>query len=141
MIKTEFHQPTGRVIENISITEMKKYILDEFEGYWRQGSGDGLINFFIDGANRYSMLIEPNEQYGIYLQYIDNETDEHWLSLFDENVLNEVVETADEIYASIGLFLPIVRAWDAIKEFLMTGKRSELITWVKPDIIPADGNW
>lgn len=141
MIKTEFHQPTGDVIENISISEMKKYIVDEFREYWMQGSGDGFIDYFIDGSNKYSMMIGPNEKYGIYLHYIDNEKDDNWLSLYDKDYLNTVAETADEIYASIGLFLPIEKAWEGIKEFLLTGKRSESITWVKPDIIPEMGNW
>ncbi|MBC1780636.1 hypothetical protein [Listeria booriae] len=43
MKKTEFHQPTGEVIENISIDQMKKYVIDEFIEYWKQGSGDALI--------------------------------------------------------------------------------------------------
>ena len=77
----------------------------------------------------------------IYLQYLDNVKHEIWLSLENVKKLNEVAETADEIYASIGLFLPIEVAWEGIKDFLLTGKRSEKIKWVEPNIIPENGNF
>lgn len=141
MIKTEFHEPSGKIIENIDISEMKKNTIDQFDKYWTQGSGDGLIDYIVDGYNKYSMLIGPNNRYGIYLHFIENEGDNHWLSLNNKDNLDKVTETADEVYASIGLFLPIDIAWEGIKEFLLTGKRSEMITWVKPEVIPVNGNW
>ncbi len=141
MTKSEFHQPTGIVIKNIELIKMNRYIIDEFETYWQQGSGDGYIDYCVNDTIKYSLLIGPNKKHGIYLHYIDNETDEHWLSLGNIFSLDEVAETADEIYASIGLFLPVEKAWEGVKEFLISGKRTDLIEWIKPDIIPADGNW
>ena len=61
--RTEFHQPTGDIIENINIDKMKKYVLDDFLTYWRQGSGDGFINYYVDELKKYTMMIGPNENY------------------------------------------------------------------------------
>lgn len=141
MIRTEFHQPTGDVIENISIDKMKKYIVDEFLTYWRQGSGDGYIDYYVDESKQYTMMIGPNENHGIYLQYLDHVKQETWLSLENDHHLEDVAETADEIYASIGLFLPIETAWEGVKAFLLTGNRSEKIMWTEPHIIPENGNY
>lgn len=141
MKKTEFYQPTGEVIENISIDQMKKYVIDEFIEYWKQGSGDGCINYYVEDSKKVTMMIGPNDEYGIYLHYIDVGNNKTWLSLKDPSRLGEVAETAEEIYASIGLFLPIEVAWEGIKEFLLTGKRCEKIDWVQPNVIPENGNY
>lgn len=66
---------------------------------------------------------------------------EEWLSLEDSSALNQSVECSDEWYASIGLFLPIERAWIAIKEFLVFGAKTDLINWINSDEMPDDGNW
>ena len=91
----------------------KSLIIDNFMNYWMQGSRDGFIDF--------------------------HEND--LLSLNNENKLAEVAETAEEIYASIGLFLPIELAWEGILDFIKTGKASPKIKWITPEEIPEDGNW
>ena len=73
----------------------------------------------------------PSEQNGFYLKYSD-EAKQVWLSLEDPGKLTEVVECADEWYASVGLFLPKEKAWLAIKEFCQTGNRTDEITWIDP---------
>lgn len=141
MIRTEFQPPFGEMIEDIKIEEMKKLIIDDFETFWEKGCGDGSIDFYLDEKKQSTLMIEPNVNYGIYLNYTDYRTQEEWLSLNDMNNLEEVAETANEIYASIGLFLPKETAWIVVKEFLQTGERSRDIEWVTPDVIPEDGNY
>ncbi|URZ08856.1 hypothetical protein [Clostridium felsineum] len=141
MIRTEFQPPFGEMIENIKIEEMKKFIINDFETFWQKGCGDGSIDFYVDGKKQSTLMIEPNVKYGIYLNYTDHRNQEEWLSLSDMNNLDQVAETANEIYASIGLFLAKEIAWKGIKEFLQTGERSQDIEWVKPNIIPEDGNY
>lgn len=141
MVRTEFQSPTGNLIENISLEEMKKYVIDEFTTYWEQGCGDGFIDYYVDDIRQSTLMIEPNNEYGIYLKYCDRRTRKEWLSLNDANALDEVAETATEIYASIGLFLSLDLAWEGIKNFLLTGERSDKIEWVRPNIIPEGGNY
>lgn len=141
MIRTEFQPPFGAMIENITIEQMEKLIIDDFETFWEKGCGDGSIDFYVEGKKKSTLMIEPNVKHGIYLNYTDHRTQEEWLSLNDMNNLDEVAETADEIYVSIGLFLPKEIAWIGIKEFLQTGERSKNIEWTTPDIIPDNGNY
>jgi hypothetical protein len=61
--------------------------------------------------------------------------------LNDINNLDDVAETANDIYASIGLFLIKETAWKGIKKFLQTGELSKDIEWSTPDVIPEDGNY
>ena len=88
------------------------------------------------------LTISVNQTYGIYLKYVNLNTFEEKLSLYNESKLNEVVDGANcELWASTGLFLPKGLAWEVIKEFLETGKASDKIKWISPDDIPENGNY
>ncbi len=140
-IKVIFTNPEGDKKEITDLNEMKTEVIDDFDNYWMQGSGDGYIDFIEDERNVSTLMLGPNIQYGLYLHFIDNIKKIHLLSLNNKNQLNEVAETADEIYASIGLFLPKEKAWDGIEYFIETGKPLSSITWITPKDIPESGNW
>ncbi len=140
-IKAIFRNPEGDENEIIDLIAMKKDVIDDFDNYWMQGSGDGFIDFFEDEKNISTLMLGPNVKYGLYLHYIDNIKKIDLLSLNNENELNEVAETAYEIYASIGLFLPKEKAWEGIQYFIETGKALSSITWITPNDIPENGNW
>ncbi len=129
-------------IEDIDIELMHKYIIDDFENYWFSDTNDTEIQYFEDNELISGLTIGANEVYGIYLKYVNLNTSEEKLSLYDETKLNEVVDGANcELWASTGLFLPKELAWEVIKEFLETGKASDKIKWISPDDIPENGNY
>lgn len=136
-----FTDPNGKkkVIDNADW--LKSIIIDQFETYWLQGSGDGFIDFYENDNKISTLMIGPNVEYGLYLHFIDNINKTDLLSLYSEDKLNEVVETAEEIYASIGLFLPVDVAWGVILDFVETGRTSSNIRWITPKDIPEEGNW
>ena len=134
--------PNGDNTDIDDIEKFKEEIIDDFSNYWMQGSGDGFIKFYDENEyNIATLMIGPNIQAGIYLHYIDELQKKDLLSLYNADELNEVLETAEEIYASKGLFLPIDIAWQAIQYFIETGLPSPIVNWVTPEIIPEDGNW
>lgn len=122
MIKVIFINPKGNKNVITDLNRTKKEIIDHFDEFWMQGSGDGYIEFWVDDKKISTLMLGPNIQYGLYLHYINWTEKEDLLSLYDENRLAEVAETAEEIYASIGLFLPKKKAWKAIQYFVKTGK-------------------
>lgn len=137
---TLFYPPQGKTIKNIDLSQMKKYIIDEFENYWFDSTSDASIQCFLKDKHISDMIIGTNIEYGIFIHYISNT--ENKLSLYDETKLNEVVDGANcELWASTGLFLPKELAWEVIKEFLETGKASDKIKWILPDDIPKNGNY
>lgn len=140
--KCIFHTPDGNTLSLTDISYLKPEMIGDFENYWAPGSGDGLIEYYDESGNKTaSLIIETNVDCGIYLHYMDNVSDEDLLSLYDETDLSVVVEGADEIYASRGLFLPLELAWEGICYFVSYGKPSPKIKWITPDAIPDDGNW
>lgn len=141
MKKTIYHTPTGDTIENIKLETMKQYMLDDHYNYWSKGCGDGFIEYYRNNKEISTMMIGQNNNYGIYLRVVDHNFNKEFLSLYNKELLNEVTETAEELYASIGLFLPIELAWEGIKQYLLDGTLSEKIKWVDPDIIPEEGNY
>ena len=141
MKKVYFTSPNGDTKQIVEVNELKEDIIGNFQEYWMQGSGDGYMEFFEDEQQTATLMIGPNKEHGIYLHYMDTKGKVDMLSLYDDKKLSEVAETADEIYASIGLFLPLELAWEGIKEFISTGKLSDKITWITPDDIPEEGNW
>ncbi len=139
---TLFYHPRGKAIKNIDLFQMKTYIIDEFENYWFSNTSDTEIQYFEDNELMSGLTIGVNQTYGIYLKYVNLNTFEEKLSLYDESKLNEVVDGANcELWASTGLFLPKELAWEVIKEFLETGKASDKIKWISPDDIPENGNY
>lgn len=141
MKKAIFSGPNGKekVISDVKL--FKNMIIDDFENFWMQGSGDGFIDFYEDDKKISTLMLGSNMEYGLYLHFIDNIKHFNLLSLNNKDELEEVAETAEEIYASIGLFLPIELAWEGILEFIETGKASSKIRWITPDDIPESGNW
>lgn len=141
MRRAVFTDPNGKEHLIDRADWLKNNIIEQFETYWMQGSGDGFIDFYESDENISTLMIGPNVKHGLYLHFIDNIKKINLLSLNNENELNEVAETADEIYASIGLFLPIDAAWEGISDFIETGKASSKIKWITPKDIPENGNW
>ena len=139
--RTIFRSPEGNDYEITDLIALKKEVIDDFDNYWMQGSGDGYIEYYIDDKLVSLLMLGPNIEYGLYLHYVDLVDNVDLLSLYDKSRLDEVAETADEIYASIGLFLPKERAWEGIQYFVETGKLLSSIMWITPDDIPDNGNW
>lgn len=136
-----FTDPNGETKIILDIECFKRKIIDEFETFWMQGSGDGFIDFYENDRKLSTLIIEPNIKYGLYLHFVDNINHIDLLSLNNEDALDDVVETAEEIFVSIGLFLPLGFAWEAISYFIKTGKTSLKIRWISPEKIPESGNW
>lgn len=141
MKKIIFTDPNGEKIEINNCDNFRDIIIMNFETYWLQGSGDGFIDYYENEKKLATLLIGPNVKFGLYLHYINHCNKDEYLSLNNRDELNEVAETAEEIYASIGLFLPIETAWKVIYYFLNTGTTSDVIEWITPDEIPDGGNW
>ncbi len=141
MTKVFFNGPEGDVLLITDMSALKRDVIDNFDTFWMLGSGDGYIEYFVEDKKISTLMLGPNIEYGLYLHYIDEVDRLDLLSLHDKNNLNEVAETADEIYASIGLFLPKEEAWEGIQFFVETGKPLESIKWITPDDIPETGNW
>ena len=80
-IKVIFTNPEGDKKEITDLNEMKTEVIDDFDNYWMQGSGDGYIDFIEDERNVSTLMLGPNIQYGLYLHFIDNIKKIHLLSL------------------------------------------------------------
>ena len=141
MIKVIFRNPDADKIVITDLLDIKRDIIDNFDTYWMQGSGDGYIEYFNNDKKISMLMLGPNIEHGLYLHYIDCVNNMDLLSLYDETKLDEVAETAEEIYASIGLFLPKNKAWEGIQYFIKTGNPISSINWISPNDIPENGNW
>ena len=141
MKKVRFTDPNGRELEVSDIHLLEHDLIDNFDKYWMQGSGDGYFDFYLDDKRVASLFLGPNIIEGLYLHYVDRADMKDLLSLRDRNQLHEVAETAEEIYASKGLFLDRKTAWKVICYFFDNGKNSPEVEWITPDLIPEDGNW
>jgi len=139
-----FESPNGFIIDNPSADELKADMIYGFPDYWHQGNGAATITYVGDKKNKCLLLILPSYEHGIYLKHLtidDGRITEEWLSLEDSQKLDLCAECSNEWLASIGLFLPLEKAWVAIYDFLLTGDRSIQIDWTKPELMPEDSNW
>lgn len=139
-----FHGPFGQRIENPSPFYLHQLLVNPPRGFWKQGSGDAAIHLDGEGGEQISLLILPNEDFGVYLKCHrrkDGRIVETWLSLADPTRLGEVTTCSDEWLASVGLFLPPEAAAQAVEEFARFGRRSDAIQWISEAEIPETGNW
>ncbi|MDR9856638.1 hypothetical protein RJP21_23835 [Paenibacillus sp. VCA1] len=146
MNRVIYQAPNGSEIVLHDLLELKTHVVEEFPDYWHEGHGGGIISWYDDERCTRQLLILPNDDYRVYLQYIDKRKNEKsyetWLSLQDsENLGEETAEYSDELYASIGLFLPVEKAWLAIEEFCETGERTDKIEWIEDTEMPEDSQF
>lgn len=140
MVYTEFYPPTGKMIKNINLQLMHKYIVEDFKEYWSKGQG-AEIHYF---ANEFSatLSISANLNYGFYLNYSNSNGDEEEkLSLSDINKMDVFIESTDDLEVSLGLFISPNLAWEVIKTFLEEGKPSQKIQWIEPDNLPENSRF
>jgi hypothetical protein len=139
MARVVFTGPTGTSIDNPDLDYLRNLVLSPPPGYWSQGNGGATFEYGAEQCRK-QLLYLPNPRHGIYLKYCD-EGDNEWLSLQDPTKLEEVAECSDQWYASVGLFLPPEKAWEAVAEFCRTGRRTDRISWIDPGELPEGGNW
>ena len=92
---TLFYPPKGKAIKNIALSQMRIYVIDEFESYWFNDTSDAEIQYFQDNEHISDMIIGTNIEYGIFLHYMSKT--ENKLSLYDETKLHEVEDGAKRI--------------------------------------------
>jgi hypothetical protein len=93
---------------------------------------------FRDGDRTAELILIADRGLGYFLKW--EPTGDTWLSLGDPSRLAEMV-CPDDWQASAGLFVPAEKAWLAIHEFCRTGGRSSEVAWIRPEDVPAEGNW
>ena len=140
----QFHAPDGPIVENPNIETLRTNMIDNFPDYWYQGSGDAMICCYNDDKLESTILIFPSEEHGIYLRYLTQENGRvkaNWVSMENTSNLATLTECSDEWYVSVGLFMPLEKAWSGIKYYLETGERSPEIDWIRPSELPDESNW
>ena len=140
MQKVVFHGTDGKSEVLTSPERLKTLFTRDNFDYWKRGTGDAEIMMYVNGDPVASIIIGTDWEYGFYLHYSDETNGDIYLSLHDHDRLHEVVEMPNEWLASKGLFLPPDEAWEAIYDFIQTGKPSNRIKWITPEMIPEDGN-
>jgi hypothetical protein len=138
MAEVVFRFPSGKREKNPDLELVCQSMLLSPSDFWMKGSGDATIDF-VDGDVSRTLLLLPNNEFEIYLKYLEG--GKARLSLENPQKLNEVIECLDEWCASKGLFLPKEKAWLAVKEFCETGQLTDKVDWINPSEIPEGGNW
>jgi|SRR5579875_1067090 len=138
-MRLAFRPPLGEDIENPAMELLHQLIVSPDPGYWDEGSGGGTVDYFTE-QSKTSLMIFPHSTHGVYLRFYD-EKNNPWLSLGNKEKLSECVECNDEWYISVGLFVAKEKAWLAVRDFCLSGRKSPEVKWIPPSEIPDDGNW
>ncbi len=139
--------PDGTVIENpddIQMNILKEKICNTSDTFWSQGNGDMVITHYYSAKRYYTLMVFPNDEYGIYLKYDrgNEEVGIEWLSLGNKEKLGEeVAEYSFEMYASIGFFIDAENAWKAVKHFCLTAEKTSEIEWISCRDVPKQCNY
>ena len=140
----KYQSPNEPAVENPNIDELRTKMIDNFPEYWHQGKGTAAIQYICEEKGHRSLLIFPDDKYGIYLKYSTKENGrvkETWLSMENHLWMDTHIECSDEWYASVGLYMPVEKAWAGIKYFLETGERFPKIEWRNTKDMPEGSNW
>ena len=123
-------------IESFDVHILEDIILNEepMGGAW----GDATIKYEDDEFTS-QIIVLSDKSHGFYLNYSD-ESEVTFLSLSDRSAL-EVVICPDDWEASLGLFLGRMSAFNALFDFIKTGRRSQRIEWISENDMPEGSNW
>lgn len=134
MIKLEYNSPIpeGDIVDakDSDVRELLRIVLDAGSEYWGSGSGQGWLRFTGDTEKRTQLLLSFNSNHGFFLEYVDSDkmrSVSHGSGNFQKKVV--VYLGGDPRVVPEKFFVPREVAWEAVKEFCSTGKRSEKATW------------
>ncbi len=130
MSKLTFSAPSGEVLENPELSDIKKLILTKGERYWNTGSGDGGFDFYYETGNANLQLIF-DKKWGFYLLY--RGADKKSYTSFGPGDFDHTVSPGvggDPLLLPTKFFVPRERAWEAVEEFCKSGQKSAKITWM-----------
>lgn len=111
-----------------------KSLFSNFNEYWFECNSTAELVYMKDDE-LISHLSISAEYSGISLHYTDS-TGKDILSISDMTKLNEIITAIDDIHISVGLFIPVEPACEAIKFFLDTGRMSEKINGISTNDLP-----
>jgi len=114
-------------------------LFSDFNGYWFEYSSTAELAYMEDDKLISHLSISADYS-GISLHYTDSDG-KNILSLSDINKLSKITTTMDDIRISMGLFISIQSAWEAIKFFLHTGNASSKVNWISATDIPENGSY
>ena len=143
-IACEWHEDlNGRDLNEVSLAEIKETFIDNFESFWATEADNDWNEIFIHakiGDVHIDFMMEPYPGRGYYVAYIEYAPDDSkeiwWVSPYDLTK-TEQLESPGTLYeVSEGVILPPDLAWEALKTFLETGKRSDKIEWVDSQTLP-----
>ena len=105
--------------------------------------GDMLISFCSPDTREANsqLLIAYCEEWGYYMSYHEVTSGQEWLSLWDRERLDDVIEYDEDCFVSAGLFVPFEIAIEVISDYVWTGSRGNQIAWIEPEEVPDTGNW
>ena len=127
----------GRNPNDVSLAEIKETFIDNFESFWATEADNDWLDIYpyanVDGVN-VDFMMEPYPGRGYYIAYVEYPPDKPdgiwWFSLYDETKKEEIESPGTLYEVSEGLILPPDLAWEALKTFLETGKRTDKIRWM-----------
>jgi hypothetical protein len=143
-IACEWHEDlNGRDLNEVSLAEIKETFIDNFGSFWATKANNNWMEIFIHakiGDVHIDFMMEPYPGRGYYIAYMEfppeNPDGIWWASLYDETKKEEIESPRTLYEVSEGVILPLDLAWEALKTFLETGKRSDKVPWVLEKDIP-----
>jgi hypothetical protein len=131
----EYVSPEGEITHNPNLEDLCKLILSSEENYWCTGSGQGYLTWYEkEDIPLVYLSLTFNNKYGFWLQHGDKRIlDYSHTSLGDgdfnhENAV-EVYICGDPLLLPSAFFISSVQACLAVKEFGITGNKSEAVKW------------
>lgn len=138
-------------ITDKNILELYNDMIGNYPVYWERGIRSVMLEFFNDGVLTERLTVGFHIEYGLSLTYEQlydklikgkiRRQSTPYLAVYDKSKLNEVVDIYLELFTSVGLLLPVELAWKGISEFIKSGKMSNELEWITPDMLPEEGNW
>ena len=129
--------PSCDMVDNPSLDLLEDCVLRRDETYWDVDAGDATLETVTDSF-RVVLLLELVVSHGFCIYYM-HKKDGHFVSLGSDN-FRDAVEKAvggQPRFLPAAVFVTREMAWQVVKDFYATGRRSDVIRW----IARRDMNW
>jgi len=124
------------------LDHISSLFLKRFPEAWTE---DADVTLYGDNGRFIRLSIVANPVHGLWLWHRQHEADgkeTNHVSLGNPEKLQTYVDVIDDAVTLEGLFLPPALAWLAVRDFIeLEGRKSEKISWLHEDDIPAGRHW
>jgi len=131
-MQISLRSPTGIAMPQVTIELLYELVFQRGPEYWNAPNGSGDVCIHAKNSEEHIMSLILKEPLGFVIQHrVINEDPYVAVTSMDFSRTAEVVVGGEAWTIPKSFLIPKHRTWEAVKEFVNSGKRSKDLEWIE----------